>query len=456
MIDDRNDLQELERLFAAANPVAVDDLPDSRSASAEELYQRTLARARGTRTVSRRRTAHPRRAVLAVAVAIALLLVGGVAVAAVTGIPWWEEGEPPANPEVVDRQLVPHEGGFPPAADRARARTVARANGAALVAAPVGNSGYCLIPSLPGTPDVGFSCIYQVKNAASGASDDLRSFARPAADGEPRWIVYGRITDPRARFVDLSEAAGVPLKIPLETGGFFLADIPEERWSALANAAGRGRILDAAGETLRTGCVNWGPPPSSRGAGGACRAVPAPERPTPLFGEAEKLVEMTLRGKWSVWQPGTKIALWRAPIREGGECIYVAAATPRGGRVVGRPGMPGGGQCRLGPASQAPPGQSAAAGLSWERNGPGRYGVFLQGQFDAAERVSRVVLRTPAGEREIASGNGFYLAELPNAGATGELPPGGPYTVVAYDAAGREVATYELKTPQEQFGAPGG
>jgi hypothetical protein len=413
-----------------------------------------------------RRLRRSRVAVLASGVAV--LLIAGGAVAAVAVGPWWEEGEPPANPEVVERQLVPHEDGFPPAADRARARTVARADGAALVAAPVGESGYCLIPSLPGSPDIGFSCTYQVKTLRSGAGDEFRSYARPPADGEPRWIVYGRITDPRARVLDLSEAAGVTLKINLTPGGFFLANVPAERWGALANTAAPGRILDAAGDTLRTGCINWGPSPHSRAAGesrfgfwseGAapCRARPVPTQPSPLFSQAEKLVEMTLRDKYATWEAGTKIAVWRTPTREGGECVYIGSATLPGGQIRDLPALPGGGVCRLGGRVPVPPpAQALTAELGWSRHGRDNYSIVIQGQVKAAERTTRVVLRTPVREEELAYSNGFYLAQLPNSAAAGRLPPGGPYTVVAYDASDREVARLDLADWLRNLRSPGG
>jgi hypothetical protein len=208
--------------------------------------------------------------------ACALLLATGAAVAAVHGVPWWEDAAPPMNPKVVDWQLAPPADGgdFPPTADRSRARTVAQADGAALVAAPVGKGGYCVIPSLPGSPDLGFSCVYQL-------DDEFRSYARPPSDGTPRWIVYGRITDPGAAALDLSEAAGVPFKVAVQRGGFFLGNVPRSRWNELSGQAGKGKIVDASGEILRTGCVNWGPSPDEPGAGLTRYESPARSRPGP-------------------------------------------------------------------------------------------------------------------------------------------------------------------------------
>ena len=70
-------------------------------------------------------------------------------------------------------------------------------------------------------------------------------------------------------------------------------------------------------------------------------------------------------------------------------------------------------------------------------------------------RTERIVLRTAAGE-EVASGSGFFLVQLPDSPASGELPPGGPYTLVAYDAAGREIATLDLADWLETLRPPGG
>lgn len=443
---------DVDRLLALANPIDVDDVPDASSPAAEALYARLSARANGGSGQQRRR-----RRLLVAAFAAGLLLATGAAVAAVTVAPWWQDADPPVNPEVVDRQLTaPKEESFPPTADRSRARTVAKANGAALVAAPVGETGYCLIPSLPGSPDLGFSCVYQVKDPEKGTSDDLRSYARPAAAGTPRWIIYGRVTDPRAAALDLTPAAGFPFTVALQPGGFFLADIPESRWAALANKAGPGKIVDASGNTLRRGCVNWAPSPTDPAAGrsrfgfwhdgsGPCRPLPPPVFQTPDVGRAEKLVELTLEEKFSIWDKGTKVAVWRAPTDQGGECVYLAEASPpvADGSPRDARTMPGGGGCSAGPRPAPEFSGTFATSFSWTHHDDG-YGVLVQGQVDPGTPIVKVALRSATAEIAIPFDNGFYLAQLPSSSASGELPPGGPYTLVGYDASGREVASQDL------------
>jgi hypothetical protein len=436
---------ELDRLLEEANPVVLEELPDPRSATADALYARVWARTEGGRGVARYR----RRRLLVAALAVSLLLAGGAALAAVTVGPWWQDAPPPVNPGVVDRQLTaPKDTSFPPTADRSRARTVARSDGAALVAAPVGESGYCLIPSLPGNPDLGFSCSYQL-------SDELRSYARPASQGTARWIVYGRITNPHAAALDLGA-----FTVPLRPGGFFLANVPKERWKELANTANEGKIVDASGETLRTGCVNWTPSPADPAAGrsrysfwsdghGPCRARPVQPRPTPDLSRAEKLVETNLREKFSIWEPGTGVALWRAPTLEGGECVYLWLATPTPEDVAAaarsKRGIPGGGSCTSSPRSAPRNPESFRTGVSWTSLHDGTYSVMLEGQVAPRLGAVRVALRTEAGESAVPFDHGYYLTQLANSNASGALPPGGPYTLVAYDAAGKELATQDLQ-----------
>jgi hypothetical protein len=458
------DPAELESLLSQANPVVVDDLPDPRSAAAEALYVRLQARVEDSHVAD----AQPRRRRLLIAAALAasLLLVGGAALAAVRVGPWWQDAPAPVNPRVVDRQLAPvKDVSFPPTADRSRARTVAQADGAALVAAPVGESGYCVLPSLPGSPDLGFSCTYQVNNPEAGTSDDFRSYARPPSQGPPRWIVYGRITHPRAAALDLGA-----FTVPLRPGGFFLANVPEDRWKALANTASEGRVVDSSGATLRTGCVTWAPSPADEAAGlgnypfwsnwpGPCRARPVPTRPTPDLSKAQKLVETTLREKFSIWEKGTAIALWRAPTLEGGECVFLALATLTPDDVSAAKSdrsLPGGGAC-TGSSSSAPRSpEPFMTGMSWTSLHDGTYSVLLQGQVAPRLGIVRVTLRTETEESAVQFDNGYYLTQLENSNASGVLPPGGPYTLLAYDSAGNVVATQDLQQLMSKLQPKGG
>ncbi len=247
-----------------------------------------------------------------IVLAAALVIVGG-AVAAVSELPWWQNGAPPVDPQSVASIARDN---LPAHIDTSRARTVAQIGDAALVAVPLNKTGYCLIPSLGGRANLGGGCMYQVVDPQQGFSDQTRSLARPAPAA---WIVYGRITDSRAATIDF----GV-FSVPLKTGGFFLAHVPEDQWTTLNGRANPGRILDASGATLRTGCVNWGPSPTSHEAGhggvslwadgnAPCKPHRSPGPPTVDLDNAEKLVELTLKTDVSIWKAGTVVALWQAP-----------------------------------------------------------------------------------------------------------------------------------------------
>jgi hypothetical protein len=420
------------------------------NARPHENWADVLERARvqaGTRSPWRR----PR--VLVAVAACALLLATGAGVAAIHGVPWWEDAAPPVNPKVVDWQLAPPADGghFPPTADRSRARTVAKADGAALVAAPVGDEGYCVIPSLPGSPNLGFSCVYQL-------DDEFRSYARPPSDGTPRWIVYGRITDPDAAAIDLSEASGVPFKVTLQRGGFFLGNVPRSRWNEISGQAGKGKIVDASGETLRTGCVSWGPSPDQPGAGlsrypfwnegsGPCRPRPVPFRPRIDLDRAKNLVALTLSSDFSIWKKGTTVALWRAPTLDGRECVYVAPTSPRPSGVSNR--MPGGGICGE-PSAQRPPSRSAFGPYQVSVDSGG----LISGEVEPASGIVRVELRSGSSSTKLPFSNGYFLGQLPEGGSPGKLPPGGPYAVAGYNADDKEIGRIDLQQFLSRAGPP--
>jgi hypothetical protein len=394
-----------------------------------------------------------RRRVLLAAALAGLVLATGAALAAVAEVPWWEDAAPPVNPKVLDWQLAPPADGtaFPPRADRSRARTVATEDGAALVAAPVGQGGYCVIPSLPGDPDLGFSCVYQL-------SDEFRSYARPPSAGTPRWIIYGRITDPDAATLDLSEAARVPFEVELQRGGFFLANVPEGRWDELSGRAGEGRILDASGETLRTGCVNWGPSPHAPAAGLSrwgfwsegrepCLPQPVPTRPKVDLDKARKLVALRLSADFSIWTKGTTVAVWRAPTLDGNECTFVAPASPRPSGVS--EGVPGGPSICGPPASRRLPSEDPFGTMSFSVAGGG----LIEGEVDRSSGIVRIALRSRTGSTTLPFNNGHFLGQLPEDGSRGEFPRGGPFVLVGYDAAGKEVARADLEKRYAQ-GSP--
>jgi hypothetical protein len=63
---------------------------------------------------------------------------------------------------------------------------------------------------------------------------------------------------------------------------------------------------------------------------------------------------------------------------------------------------------------------------------------------EATSGIVRVELRSADDSTQVPFSNGYFLGQLPEGGSPGKLPPGGPYAVVGYDAAGKEVASFDL------------
>jgi hypothetical protein len=388
-----------------------------------------------SRAVRRDHLARRRRMRIASAV-LAVVAVSAATVAAATQAPWWQGAAPPVNPEVVNRQLAPTVGSsFPPTADRSRARTVAEWQGATLVAAPVGDKGgYCLIPALPGSPDIGFSCEYQ-------ADDEVRAYARPGSD--PRWIIWGRFVEPEAATIDLTPAIGAAVKVTLQPGGFFIADLPQSRWPALDNAAGSGAVLDSSGRTLQRICLNFGPSPESSQAGThdtpsplttseACEAPPLIAM-VPQLDKAQKLVETTLRYGTGITPAGTRVAVYQAPdTGSTATCVFVAPVPLPTDR------LPGGMVCgeKAGQPSQAHP-LNASSSSSLTQS---TYDHLVSGVIDPSLQAVRVEAQVAGKTLPLAFANDHFLGELP---PTDSVDVRDAF-VVAYDAAGKEVARQQL------------
>jgi hypothetical protein len=435
------------------------------SAGDDSDWQDVLRRAERTRPGARRvgaRTAPRlplRRRWLIPVGALALLLIAGAAVAAVGGLPWWQSGSPPVDPQAVAAVARDN---MPAAVETAHARTVVHDGGAALVAVPLGQTGYCLIPTLGDRGVLGAQCEYQVRNPGSGDDDRLESYAEPASrPGGPAWVVYGRITDPDAAVLDLTQAAGAHFTIALQPGGFFLAEIPTDRWTALANGAGPGRILDASGKTLRTGCVNWGPSPMSKDAGsdvalwsdsdGGSDCKPEPQLPTLQtadLAQAHKLVQLMLTSSYGIYKQGAPLALWEAPGANGSDCVFEARAdeapTPLGGDNPA-----GGGGCSPSSAWSTPAGHPITVTLGASRLPDGSYAGLIQGHVDPASGISRLELSSAKTNMPVTFANGWFLAQLPNSSDV-HLPSGGPWLLTGYNNAGDEVAQLNLNDLQKQ------
>jgi hypothetical protein len=391
------------------------------------------------------------------AVAASLLVVTGVAVAAVTQTPWWQSGSPPVDPQAVASVARDN---LPASVDTARARTVAQDGSAALVAVPLDKTGYCLIPTLGGHGDLGAQCEYQVRHPQAGDDDRLESYAEPAGrPGGPAWIVYGRVTDPRAVTVDLGA-----FTVSLKTGGFFVAEIAQDRWSALDGQANEGRILDASGTTLRSGCVNWGPSPANTDAGrtdtslwldanSPCKPQIVPVLATVDYSHARKIFEVTLTADHSIWKAGTTIAFWQAPASNGTQCIFPGTTSQPDSGLAFNP--PGGADCRD-PSAPWPNRQ----GPFWPGLGAGRihvngnpvYAHTTQGRIDPASGITRLALQSPSGTTPVGFADDYFFAQIPGTSASADtLPAGGPFTLIGYDSSGVEVASVSLNELQAKF-----
>jgi hypothetical protein len=388
-----------------------------------------------SRAVSRDHAARRRRRRIVLAI-LAVMGVCAATVAAATQAPWWQTAPPPVNPQVVDRQLAPTIGSdFPPSADRARARTVAEWHGATLVAAPVGDKGYCLIPALPGSPDISLSCEYQ-------ATDEVRAYARPGSD--PRWIIWGRFVETEAATIDLGAGIGGSLLVTLQPGGFFIADLPPSRWSALDNGASTASLLDASGKKLQSVCLNFGPSPESKAAGksdtpspltsgGQCKAHPLIEM-APQLDKAKKLVETTLRYGAGIMPAGSRVATYEAPdAASSATCLFVAPVPlPTDRQPVGA--MTCGGM--VNPASKAHPLNAwLASGLSH-----GSYDHLVGGAVDPSLGAARVEVQLPGEVVPLSFANDHFIGDLP---PTDKADVNAAF-VVAYDASGREIARQQL------------
>jgi hypothetical protein len=255
---------------------------------------------------------------------------------------------------------------------------------------------------------------------------------------DSHWIGYGRITDSGAAALDLSDA-GLPAHMALERGGFFVFDIPRSQWAALDGRSGDIAVLGADGRTIRSACIYVGHAPGTQLPGGGdlgdapgqCAKL-APIVPDPIVAQARRLVTLTLTHANGPYAAGDTIAVWLAPNRGGGTCTLLGAADAR-------PHSPGPMQC-----GEAPPKTGLTVGVSSGLQ-DGMYVNLLDGFAGAG--IAHVELVGRDGPLPVAFGGGAFLAELPSSPRAGKGPgpiPGGPYRVVAYDAAGQEVDSRPL------------
>jgi hypothetical protein len=437
---------EVKKLLEAQVPLRAEEQPDW-----PDVLHRAGLNGSQPRRIRRRRLLVP------ALVAVAVLIVGVAIAAALDGIPWWESAPPPTNREAVEQALAPDVGrDFPPSPDRTRARAVAKDGDAELVAAPVGDGGYCLTVLFAGHAVDGPSCEYQ-------PTPTSRTYAQSRMSGEPLWLVYGRLLDPDAALIDLSEAVGAPLLVPLHYSGFFVVKVPKERWEALNDRVGPIKTLDSSGATLHSGCITWGYGPTAEifrnsvhglGSGGlsvagdACR--PLHWRWTFDVHSATKLVRLTLGGDPDYKQRGITIALWRAPQKDGSVCVFRALASPR----PDPPTSPaGGGEVGANPAEDwtcdswqalngTPAGRAVATSFSYDVDTNGARWQ-IEGHVNPESGIAK--LRLKPNRVTFVFRNGWFLGQLPKSDSSKGFPRGGPYELIGYDNNGNEVARVDLE-----------
>jgi hypothetical protein len=388
--------------------------------------------------VNREHRRHRRRRWSMMAAILALVCTAGVGIAG-TYADWWTNAQPPVHPKQVAEAIDENTFGLI-APDPGKKATVATTPDAALVAVATKSGGYCLIPSLNDLPNIGNSC-------TSKADDELRAYSSPPGTKTPHWIVYGRILDPHAATIDLS-ALGIAQPVSLERGGFFLFDVPPVQWTSLDDRHGALRVVNGSGGVVSIGCAWLGPAPGAYGSGNRWGVLGGPgdscdqHVPPPIVVEmakARKLVELTLTDADGFYKAGDTIAFWQAPSTDGQTCFILSLADVRPAANT--------------PADCRKPGQRWSASHPIDaRSSAGlvngdHYANMATGFVDPRSGIVRISLESSAGAKDVAFGGGAFIAELPNSPKVGKGPgpvPGGPYTLVGYDASGARVSAVTI------------
>lgn len=190
---------------------------------------------------------------------------------------WWTEADPPVRADEVAElferaEAVTHTGAMDISGANANARTVARAPGAALVAAPA-PEGYCIV-RVPDESEARLGCF----GGDFGAELLLLSWIQ--REGKQAWYFYGRSPTEGGARLELFEYVtrpldesgperlpATPLTVDLGPGGFFLVRVPEDMWAGLDLAYGTLTVLGRDGAVLDTTCRYLGSSPLSPLAG---------------------------------------------------------------------------------------------------------------------------------------------------------------------------------------------
>jgi hypothetical protein len=383
------------------------------------------------------------------ALSFATFVVAGSSLAAVGKLPWWQTGTAAVDPAAVASLA---QESLPATVDVSRARTVATDGDAALVAAPIQRTGYCLIPAWKGHASFGSQCTYQVTDPNAGRDDYVEAASLPAgAPGGPAWIVYGRLTESSAASIDLGAFSMV-----LENGGFFVANVPQELWSKLDATANRSEIVTASGARSFAGCVDWGASPDDPLSGksgthislwrssedGQCKPQPILTPPTLILAQAQKLFDVTLLNDYSGHKAGQTIGFWDAPTSRISEhCAFpgpVAAPDPRYRHATGN--------C-WSTSQRWAKGKPVTIGLGAQLVHVHHIPLYVwtaSGWVDPSAGITRLTLESSAGSHAVSFRSGFFFVQIPGTSATADTPPTGGFTLVAYDATGHRVSSTNL------------
>ena len=247
-------------------------------------------------------------------------------------------------------------------------------------------------------------------------------------DAEPDWSdVLRRAGCPRSGTADAMEAT---VRAADQKRGVFGR---AANWSGLR---GRRRVLVPAVVLVLMAGV-------AATAFAGIRLFTGPPEPSEIdTTAAAKLVEYTLTADFSVWSRGDTIAVWRVPQPNGSLCVFTALASPKPTAPgSGRQNPAGGGFCN-GTGEQLPPGKTIGVTFAATQQPGGGYSWLIQGPVHGVETLE---LWGANGRIPIAYGNGWFLSQLPLGSSAQELPQGGPFVLVAYDADGSEMMRLDLQ-----------
>jgi hypothetical protein len=271
------ELNVLRKLRPAVRAPASHAVARAREAlSAEMAAESRALEPRGGRWAARRW--------LVPSIVVVVLGAGGLATAGLGD--WWLGGDPADRPDQVAAAL--DFGPEPPGASTSAiepqlelARTVARAPGASLVAVPADDGeSFCLV-RVPDGEEADGNCF-----VGDDWSEYVEGWIHNTGNGRI-WYVLGRVREPGAARLVLFEEVTHPFDgrepgatnaepqvVDVGPGGFYLARVPESRWSELDLAYGSMSVLDESGAQIRRICRYLGLAPlSPLGAGMGGRPV---------------------------------------------------------------------------------------------------------------------------------------------------------------------------------------